>query len=99
MHFVTLTKWKQAPTNEIVDQFTKTLEDLEKAQLSEAVAEAISRLPDKFKEVIVLRDINGLEYQEIAKVLRCPLGTVKSRVNRARLRLKELIEPRLEEYV
>jgi RNA polymerase sigma-70 factor (ECF subfamily) len=75
------------------------LEELQRAQLSEGVSRAIADLPDKFKEVIVLRDINGLEYQEIAKVLHCPLGTVKSRVNRARLRLKELLEPTLEEYL
>jgi RNA polymerase sigma-70 factor (ECF subfamily) len=75
------------------------LEELEKAELSQEVDQAIARLPSKFREVIVLRDINGLEYQEIAKILRCPLGTVKSRVNRARLRLKELLEAQLGEYL
>jgi RNA polymerase sigma-70 factor (ECF subfamily) len=75
------------------------LEELQRTELSEKVGRAVSVLPDKFREVILLRDISGLEYQQIAKILRCPLGTVKSRVNRARLRLKELLEPDLEDYV
>lgn len=75
------------------------LEELERSELSEKVDRAISTLPDKFREVLLLRDISGLEYQQIARILRCPLGTVKSRVNRARLRLKDLLEPDLEDYV
>lgn len=53
------------------------------------IQRAIDRLSPKFKEVIVLRDIQGMSYEEIAEIVKIPLGTVKSRVNRARLRLQE----------
>lgn len=55
------------------------------------IQKAINSLGDKFKEVIVLRDIQDLEYEEIAKITGLPLGTVKSRINRGRERLKELL--------
>ncbi len=49
----------------------------------------IDKLSVKFREVIILRDVQGLAYEEIAEIINVPLGTVKSRVNRARLRLQE----------
>jgi RNA polymerase sigma-70 factor (ECF subfamily) len=55
------------------------------------IQKAINSLGDKFKEVIVLRDIQDLEYEEIAQITGLPLGTVKSRINRGRERLKELL--------
>ena len=57
----------------------------------EAVREAMANLPDEFREVIILREIEELSYEEIVQVLGVPLGTVKSRVNRARGRLKEML--------
>ena len=53
------------------------------------IQKAINNLPDKFREVVVLRDIEGFSYEDISDIIRVPLGTVKSRVNRARLRLQE----------
>lgn len=55
------------------------------------IQRAINSLGEKFKEVIVLRDIQDLEYEEISKITGLPLGTVKSRINRAREKLKELL--------
>ncbi len=52
------------------------------------IQEAIERLSPKFKEVIILRDIQGFSYDEISEMIKVPLGTVKSRVNRARLKLQ-----------
>ncbi len=54
-----------------------------------AVIEAIGQLPEEFRQAVLLRDINGLSYQEIATATQCPVGTVKSRVNRGRLRLQQ----------
>ena len=54
----------------------------------EAVVRAIGELPEEFRQAVLLRDINGLSYQEIAAATQCPVGTVKSRVNRGRLRLQ-----------
>jgi RNA polymerase sigma-70 factor (ECF subfamily) len=53
------------------------------------IHKAIGKLPQKFRQVIVLRDIQGFSYEEISSIIKVPLGTVKSRVNRARLRLQE----------
>jgi RNA polymerase sigma-70 factor (ECF subfamily) len=53
---------------------------------------AIRSLPDSFRTPFVLRDVEGFAYEEIAKMLKLPKGTVKSRINRARLRFKEYIE-------
>ena len=49
---------------------------------------AIQGLPDRFKTIIILRDIEELSYEEISSILDVPLGTVKSRINRARLQLQ-----------
>jgi RNA polymerase sigma-70 factor, ECF subfamily len=54
----------------------------------EQVREAIEKLPEAYREIIVLRDIEGFTYQEIAMVLECPAGTVMSRLGRARAKLR-----------
>jgi RNA polymerase sigma-70 factor (ECF subfamily) len=53
------------------------------------IYKAIRNLPPKFRQVIILRDVQGFSYEEISSIIKVPLGTVKSRVNRARLRLQE----------
>jgi RNA polymerase sigma-70 factor (ECF subfamily) len=57
---------------------------------------ALRTLPDHQREVIVLYDLQGLSYEEIAQVLRIRVGTVKSRLNRARLALKDTLRPHLD---
>jgi RNA polymerase sigma factor (sigma-70 family) len=56
-----------------------------------ALAEAIERLPREFRETIILRELEELSYQEIAAILEVPIGTVMSRLARARQRLTEVI--------
>ena len=53
---------------------------------------AIEKLPENYKSVIILRDIQELSYDEISGIVRVPLGTVKSRINRARLKLQADLE-------
>ena len=53
------------------------------------IHKAIDKLPSHFKEVILMRDVRGFAYEEIANIIKIPIGTVKSRVNRGRLRLQE----------
>ena len=67
------------------------------SNLPQALNKAISQLPEKYRVAFVLRDVQELPYEEVAKILDVPLGTVKSRVNRARLMLREKLQPRLEE--
>ena len=57
----------------------------------EQVQHAIESLPDAYREIVVLRDIEGFTYQEIATVLDCPAGTVMSRLGRARGKLRKLL--------
>jgi RNA polymerase sigma-70 factor (ECF subfamily) len=57
----------------------------------EALAHALEHLPPEFREVIVLREIEGLSYKEISEVLDVPVGTVMSRLSRARKRLQEAL--------
>lgn len=68
----------------------------EREELRNMVKNAIDKLPEEQKLVITLRDIQGLSYDEIAEVLDCPGGTVKSRINRARQALKKVLSSRLE---
>jgi RNA polymerase sigma-70 factor (ECF subfamily) len=68
-------------------------ENLGREQLREMVAEAIERLPVRYREAVVLRDIEGLAYEEIASILRIPGGTVRSRINRGRLMIKDFLTP------
>ena len=65
---------------------------LEQGELEEALHRAIGELPEERRIVVVLRDVEGLAYEEIAEVLDLPLGTVRSRLHRARLDLKEKLE-------
>lgn len=60
--------------------------------LDENVQNAIFSLQEKYKEALILRDIEGMSYQEIAEVTDVPVGTVKSRVNRARLKLQKKLK-------
>lgn len=60
------------------------------------VQRAIDTLEDDMAQVLLLRDIDGLAYQEIAQVLQVPLGSVKSKIHRARLALKERLQGAVE---
>lgn len=68
---------------------------LEREQLQQAVGLAIATIPEKYRLALVLRDIEGLAYEEIAEVLGIPGGTVRSRINRARSMLKRKLQPLL----
>ena len=66
------------------------------AELSEVINRAIEKIPDKYRTSFVLREINQLSYEEIAAVTGLKLGTVRSRINRARNFFRQIVEPILE---
>jgi len=67
-------------------------------RLPQVLEAAVKALPEKYRTAFILRDVQEMSYDEVAKVLGVPLGTVKSRVNRARMILREKLQPRMEEY-
>ena len=67
-------------------------EAAQRRELQQHVAQTLQLLEEPFRSVIVLRDIHGYSYEEIAEMLHCRVGTVKSRINRARLQLKALLD-------
>jgi RNA polymerase sigma-70 factor, ECF subfamily len=76
-----------AASDQTYDPHVAYLRKLEQEQ----VREAIEKLPDAYREIVVLRDIEGFSYHEIATVLNCPAGTVMSRLGRARGKLREAL--------
>ena len=80
------------PINERGKEFSvRTRSD--NIDIQSLVKKAISRLPEKLKVPLVLRDIDGFSYKEIAEKLECEVGTIKSRIFRARESLKIILEP------
>jgi RNA polymerase sigma-70 factor (ECF subfamily) len=69
------------------------LENLERAQIVELLREAILTLPDHYREPMTLCDLEGKSYSEAAALLECPVGTVRSRLNRARSMLLDKLRP------
>jgi RNA polymerase sigma-70 factor, ECF subfamily len=67
-----------------------------KRHLRELVEQSVAQLPEHHREVFVLRELEGKSYEEIAEITNCNLGTVKSRLNRARNSFAEIIEPHLQ---
>jgi len=65
-------------------------------QVAEAVNRAIEKLPEDLRTAIVLRELEGLSYDEIAVSMNCPIGTVRSRIFRAREAVAEELRPILE---
>ncbi len=69
---------------------------LQKEQLEQVVYDAMKQLPEELKEAILLREIEGLSYEQIASVMSCPIGTVRSRIFRAREAIDKATAPLLE---
>lgn len=77
----------------------ETPEDLyEQAELRQVILSMINSLKEDYRTVIILRDMQGFSYEEISIILGCSLGTIKSRINRARNALKDKLRLGLELY-
>jgi RNA polymerase sigma-70 factor (ECF subfamily) len=64
-------------------------------QIVDTVSLAVEALPEELRTAITLREIEGLSYEEIASMMNCPIGTVRSRIFRAREAIAEKLRPQL----
>jgi len=78
-------------TVEISDSTYDPVEIYEQAELRQEIQQAIDSLPPSYKEIVVLRDLGGLSYGEISQELSIEIGTVKSRLSRAREKLRNFL--------
>jgi RNA polymerase sigma-70 factor (ECF subfamily) len=102
-----LRKWRNGPPmieievgDDVANSIVETSKDSHDLYVSKLEAEqvraAIQELPITFREIILLREYEDLSYQEIANLLDCPVGTVMSRLGRARARLRVLLSATLK---
>jgi RNA polymerase sigma-70 factor (ECF subfamily) len=83
-------------TKDVPDDSTLPDEKVLNAELSDVIRQAMLKLPEQFRTSIVLREVEGLSYEEIAVITKTEMGTVKSRIARARLKLQEMLKPYLD---
>jgi RNA polymerase sigma-70 factor (ECF subfamily) len=84
---------------EIEDPQRTPDEAMNDAELSSVINQAIAKIPARYRESFVLREINELSYEEIAAVTGLKLGTVRSRINRARNFFRQLVAPVVEKGI
>jgi RNA polymerase sigma-70 factor, ECF subfamily len=82
---------------EIEDLGATPFEQLAALEIQVAVHRALQQVPDVFRSAVILRDLEGLSYEEVAEVLECSIGTVKSRILRGRRALREILGPLLSD--
>lgn len=70
-------------------------DELASKQVAEAVNQTLGELPEELRTAITLREIEGLSYEDIANIMNCPIGTVRSRIFRAREAVAEKLRPQL----
>jgi RNA polymerase sigma-70 factor (ECF subfamily) len=73
-------------------EFSRPEHALEKAEQERRIQEALQRLSPEHRTVLILKDMEGHKYETMAEILKVPVGTVRSRLHRARLELRELLE-------
>ena len=79
---------KDDKTYELPSNDPEPGQEIQTEIVNKIIRDAVDQLSEKFKIVIVLRDIQGLSYEDISEIINVPIGTVKSRINRARLQLQ-----------
>lgn len=84
---------------ELPDDKPTPSEHLEMTETQLLVKNALNSLSDEYRTVITLYDLEGLSYDEISSVLNCPIGTIKSRLNRARKMLRKILSEKRELFL
>lgn len=72
-------------------EYVKPGQALQRSEDEAQLQQAMNRLSSEHREVLILKDIEGMKYEDIAVILGVPIGTVRSRLNRARLELRDLL--------
>ena len=72
------------------------IRNLERSIWCKSPTEAMEALPDELRQAVTLREIEGLSYEEIATIMDCPIGTVRSRIFRAREAIDRELKPLLD---
>jgi RNA polymerase sigma-70 factor, ECF subfamily len=75
----------------MVDPADRPEEQVQRLELQNAIQHCLDKLPDEFKVAVVMVDVQGLDYSEAAESIGKPIGTIKSRLARARIRLRECL--------
>jgi RNA polymerase sigma-70 factor, ECF subfamily len=83
---------RETTGQEPVDRRPGPAQRVEQAELCRCVREAIDALPEEHRSVLILREIDGCCYETIAEILELPIGTVRSRLHRARLQLRDQLK-------
>lgn len=83
-------------TRDIKDKSAGPDELCQRKEMTEVVRQAMTRLPEQFRTAIILREFEGLSYEEIALITNTEIGTVKSRIARARAKIQEMVSPYLK---
>ncbi|MCK9408336.1 MAG: sigma-70 family RNA polymerase sigma factor [Bacteriovoracaceae bacterium] len=88
--FFSFHSFEKTTNTKIENLATTTFDD---ENIKGVIEESLKKLPEKFRMPIILKDIDGMSYDEIADVLDCEVGTVKSRLSRGRTMLREILMP------
>ncbi len=83
---------KSVPLNEVENTIYEKTNDMSERLMNKPLEEAIQGLPAKMKSVFLLHDVQGLKHEEIATTLRCSVGTSKSQLFKARMKIREYLK-------
>ena len=78
---------------QVEDSAGTPFDQLASREIQGVVHSALAEIPEAFRSAVILRDLEGMSYEEVAEVLECGVGTIKSRILRGRRALKEVLEP------
>lgn len=86
------------PTSENLQELDTPENNLYKDELEKAVYKTLDQLPQDLRMALTLREFEGMSYEEIAQVMDCPVGTVRSRIFRAREAIDKVVKPMMNEF-
>lgn len=86
------------PTSEMLQELDTPENNLYKDELEKAVYKTLDQLPEDLRMALTLREFEGMSYEEIAQVMDCPVGTVRSRIFRAREAIDQVVKPMMHDF-